>query len=189
MRGFQAPGHYLSKPYYLFWALYGLLPFFMSNRIGKSYPIVKGWFSQLRKAEGDALPIGAAGFCWGGKHTVLLAAGEQVDGKPLLDAGFTAHPSLLDVPGDIEKLTIPVAFAVGDKDNALPKAKAQKIKEVVEALPESARGEIRFYAECGHGFAVRADVDDKDQVTVLARASEAEDHCIEWFKKHFRAVE
>ncbi len=75
-----------------------LCPLHYIHNPGKSYPKVKSWFEQLRKAEGDTLPIGAAGFCWGGKHTVLLAAGERIDGKLLIDAGFTAHPSMLKCP-------------------------------------------------------------------------------------------
>jgi len=187
IRGFLTSDSYLSKLYHFFWVVYGHIPFFWSHGIGKSHPVVKGWFSQLRKEEGDNMGIGAAGFCWGGKHTVLLAAGEEVGGRPLLDAGFTAHPSLLSIPSDIEKLTVPVAFAIGTDDSMLPEAKCKKIKEVVEALPESSRGEIRLYEGCGHGFAVRADTSGND-ANVAVQATKAEDHCIQWFKKHFREV-
>ncbi len=71
----------------------------------------------LRRNEAAHLPTGITGYCWGGKHVVSLAEGFTVDGKPLIDAGFTAHPSFLTLFDDIEKMTIPVSFAVGDKDN------------------------------------------------------------------------
>jgi dienelactone hydrolase len=159
------------------------VPFLYHNRPGKSYPLVKDFFKALREGEGAALPVGAAGFCWGGKHTVLLAADvEKVGGKPLLDAGFTGHPSMLSIPGDIENMSRPVSFAVGEKDSALSMQQAEQIKQIVEAKPDGQRGELVVYPGVGHGFCVRADTAILD---VAKQAAEAEDQCIRWFDKHF----
>jgi len=183
----------LQKLRHLFWLIVGNIQFMTANSMSKMYPTVKGWFSQLRKEEGDTVPIGAAGFCWGGRLTVLLAAeqGEEGvnDSGTLIDAGFAAHPSRLSIPSDVEKLVTPVAFALGGKDDMLPQAERDKIREVVEALPERARGEVRIYEGCGHGFAVRADVHNPVGDTVAADgAAQAEEQCLGWFRKHFRVV-
>lgn len=143
---------------------------------------MKRFFEQLRKEEASALPVGAAGFCWGGKHTVLLAQGQEIDGKPLIDAGFTGHPSMLDIPGDIEKMTLPVSFAVGTKDSGLPAKATEQIKRIVEGKPEGQKGEVKEY-DAGHGFAVRADVVNRE---TAQQAAEAEDQCIAWFNLRFK---
>jgi dienelactone hydrolase len=169
----------------MFWALYAFIPWIMRNNISRSFPVVKGFFSQLRKDEDATLPVGAAGFCWGGKHALLLAQGAQVNGRSLVDAAFTGHPSWLEIPGDIEKLTKPVAFAIGDKDAQVSVEQAAKVKEIVEALPEEAKGEVRIYDNCGHGFCIRADVGFKDS-EIARQAIEAEDQCIFWFNEQFK---
>lgn len=75
---------------------------------------VTPFFQSLRSSpETEGLKIGAAGYCWGGKYTVLLTHGPT----PLIDAGFTAHPSNLVMP-DIEQVKAPLCISVGDIDMA-----------------------------------------------------------------------
>lgn len=168
--------------YHLFWAVLDIVPFFYHCYPGKTFPVVKGFFEQLRKDEGATQSIGAAGFCWGGKFVTLLSHGHEIGGRPLIDAGFTAHPSMLSIPSDIEKIQRPVSFALAAKDDQIPPAKAAKLKAVVEALPSPATGEAFVIEKTGHGFAVRADVAQDD---VAAQAARAEDQCMDWFNKHF----
>lgn len=183
MKALISPGNHVSKPYHFFWAMYGFIPWMVRNRPGKSFPIVKAFFDALRKEVGQSTPIGAAGFCWGGKHIVLLANSEhKVDGKPMYDAGFTGHPSFLDVPKEIQKIAIPISFAVGEKDNQLSVPKdTNVISKIMEGKKESERGEVRVYQGCGHGFCVRADPTAEDGY-VATKATEAEDQAIAWFK-------
>lgn len=162
------------------WIISAVLPWYWVNRISSSYPRVVSFFDTLRREEPN-LPIGAAGFCWGGKHAVLLAGeNARVNDKPLIDAGFAGHPSMLTVPDDIEKMRLPVAFAIGDKDRLVPAEQAATIKKIVESKPEGQQGEVRIYPNCGHGFCVRADTTFTD---VMKQSLLAEDHCIEWFDK------
>jgi dienelactone hydrolase len=166
--------------------MYALLPWYFVNRIGASYPRVKTFFEALRRANLE-MPIGAAGFCWGGKHVVLLAGDkDRVDGKPLFDAGFTGHPSMLSMPGDIEKVELPVAFAIGDMDAHIPMDQIKAIKEIVENKPDRQKGEVKVYPNCGHGFCIRADTRFLD---VMTQAAAAEDYCIEWFDKKFAGID
>lgn len=186
----KQPYSHQPNRYNIPWVLYAILPFMAVNRPGRSYPTVRAFFAALRQSEASALPVGAAGFCWGGKHAVLLA-GDDADAddsgppgklKPLVDAAFTGHPSLLSIPSDVERLRRPVAFALGDEDSALPLGKVEEIRRVVEALPEESRGEVVVYPGCGHGFCVRADLGRED---VVRQAGEAEDQCMRWFGEKF----
>lgn len=141
------------------------------------------FLKSLRENEAANLPIGATGYCWGGKHVVLLSHGEKgPDGKPLLDAGFTAHPSMLSVPGDIEKIQRPVSFALAETDNQISPAQCVQIRAMVEAKEGDAKGEAEVIKKTGHGFGVRADLTNPD---VAEQALYAEDMCLKWLEKHF----
>ncbi|KAL1983376.1 hypothetical protein VTN96DRAFT_10435 [Rasamsonia emersonii] len=178
--------NWLLKPYYLFRTLQAVVPFMISNSFSKSWPIIESFFTAVRQNEGSNLPVGAAGFCWGGKHVVNLAHGSQTaDGKPLIDAGFTGHPSLLKIPDEIEKIKIPVSFALGEKDMTLKMPQIQQIQKVVDAQPEDQKGEVKVYNGAGHGFCVRADhvLQDQEQA-----ATEAEDQAVDWFNRHFQKL-
>lgn len=99
----MAPSSFLYKILIKPLLILRLLPMFAlflyRNTASKTMPTVTQFFASLRcTPETKYLRIGAAGYCWGGKHTVLLTHGPN----PLIDAGFTAHPSNLSVPGDIE---------------------------------------------------------------------------------------
>ncbi|EAW10344.1 dienelactone hydrolase family protein [Aspergillus clavatus NRRL 1] len=173
---------WLWKPYYLSCAVSSMVPFMYSNRFSKAWPVVKSFFAAVRQNEGSGLPIGAAGFCWGGKYVVNLVHGAEVDGKPLIDAGFTGHPSFLKIPEEIEKIRIPVSFAMGELDMVVKKPQVEQIQRIVDS---KGVGEVRVYSGAGHGFCVRADhvLDNAEK-----QAAEAEDQALEWFNRHFANV-
>ncbi|KAI0147354.1 dienelactone hydrolase family protein [Xylariaceae sp. FL1272] len=174
----------LAKPYHLIGLMRFAIPAIYNTRPGKTFPIVKSFMEALRQNEAARLPVGVTGYCWGGKHVVLLAEGYSIGDKPLIDVGFTAHPSQLSIPGDIERMNVPVAFASGDKDMNMSVEQFKKIEEIVQAKPGGQKGECKLYPGYGHGFACRADVTNdnpKGQV-------EVEDQTIEWLEKHFDKV-
>ncbi|KAK3940473.1 Alpha/Beta hydrolase protein [Diplogelasinospora grovesii] len=175
---------YLAKAWKIPGVVYGFASFLFFNRPGRRYPIVKAFFRALRAANPE-MHVGAAGFCWGGKHTVLLAADPEMtvdSGKPLIDCGFAGHPSMLSIPGDIEKMHRPVSFACPENDPQVSLAQAEIIKKIVEGRTGESRGEVVVYENCGHGFCVRADTTNDD---VARQAAEAEDQCIRWMQSHF----
>ncbi|KAL6807912.1 Alpha/Beta hydrolase protein [Trichoderma sp. SZMC 28013] len=171
-----------TKIYHFFHALGGMIPFLAHNWPTRAWPRVKGFFEQLRKEEGASLPVGAVGFCWGGKQVIFLGRGDTIDGRPLMDVGFTGHPSFLSLNSDIENLKLPVSFALGEHDDYLPVEKADGIRAILEAKPEAARGELTVYPEAGHGFCVRADQKHPDSVQ---QANDAAEQCVKWFTAHF----
>ncbi|KAI1157671.1 dienelactone hydrolase family protein [Nemania serpens] len=174
----------LSRPYHVLSLIFTAIPAIISNRPGKTFPIVKSFMESLRQNEAANLPVGVTGYCWGGKHVVLLAEGFTIDDKPLIDAGFTAHPSLLKLFEDIEKMTVPVSFALGEKDNMISGEQAQQLEKILIDKPDGQKGESRVYPGYGHGFACRVDVtnDTPDG------AVQAEDQALVWFEKHFEGV-
>ncbi|KAF9885832.1 hypothetical protein FE257_012304 [Aspergillus nanangensis] len=174
-------GDYVKMPYHIAWAASAFIPFMFLNRFGKSWPIVRSFFESVRQNEGARLPIGVAGFCWGGKHAIYLAHGAEIDGKPLINASFTGHPSFLNVPGDIEKINIPVSLAVGDLDSVVTPVVAKEIEKILSGKD----GEVKIYVGAGHGFCVRADSVLSD---ASRQAAESEDQAIDWFTRHFAAI-
>ncbi|KAL4887972.1 Alpha/Beta hydrolase protein [Aspergillus ambiguus] len=171
---------WLTKPYHIACAVSAFVPFLYYNRPSKSWPVVESFFAAVRQKEGAQLPIGAAGFCWGGKHTVFLAHGAEVDGKPLINAGFTGHPSMLEIPQDIEKIKIPVSFAMGEHDSAVKPPQVAQIKTILDG--KDGLGELKVYYGVGHGFCVRADT---KLLQVDRQATEAEDQALDWFNRQF----
>ncbi|KAK4867014.1 hypothetical protein LT330_007755 [Penicillium expansum] len=174
---------WLLKPYYVACVMFQIIPFKHHNSFTASWPIVRDFFKFVRENEGSELPIYAAGFCWGGKHIVNLGFGDDTasNGKPLLNAGFTGHPSYLDIPIEIEKILIPISFALGDKDMALKPPQIKQIQQVFENEAKSRTGEVKVYQGAGHGFCVRADLvlDDASK-----QADEAENQALAWFERH-----
>ncbi|KAL4867332.1 hypothetical protein BDV12DRAFT_209933 [Aspergillus spectabilis] len=175
--------------YHITLLLTSLVPFIISNRPAKSYPIVSSFFTSLRASpEGINLPIGVAGFCWGGKHTLLLARGVSttVNGveRRLIDAGFTGHPSFLEIPGDIERVTVPVSYALGELDSSVKGEQIEAIRRIVERkeASEGVEGEVKIYLRAGHGFCVRADTAVEESGR---QAVEAEDQAVEFFRRWF----
>lgn len=151
------------------------------NRWGVAWPRVKTFVQNIRNHEGSNLPIGAAGFCWGGKHAVTLAhRGVAADGKPLVDASFIAHPSLVAVPGDIDLLGKPLSVAIGDKDFVVSETATESMRQSLEKV--DVESEFRIYPGAGHGFAVRADPMNEK---VMEQSKEAEEQAMAWFGKQF----
>jgi dienelactone hydrolase len=163
------------------------MPYVYSNNFTKSWPKVQSFMHALRDSPEGKLPIGAAGFCWGGKHTINLAHGFRTpSGVNLIDAAFTAHPSNLEVPGDIEKVKLPLSIAQPESDMALKPEQYALFREVLGKLEkeENLPWEIVEYKGTTHGFGVRAD-ESKDEAK---QAVEAEEQAVKWFQTQFEKV-
>lgn len=171
--------------YYLGCVLAGAVPFMYSNRFGISWPKVEAFFEAVRCSEGKDLPIGAAGFCWGGKHTVNLVHSRLAsNGKPLVDASFTGHPSALDIPGEFKAVAKPLSLALAEKDMALSLAQVEQIRTALKET--SAEHEVIVYKGAGHGFCVRADLNNEK---VMEQSIAAEEQVINLFKQVFSRTE
>lgn len=158
----------------------------LKNRLGVTMPRVKSFLTGLRQAEAANLPVGVAGFCWGGQHVIQLAAeapGEHNNGKALVDVCFTAHPSALSFPKDIEGIRKPISFAVGDKDPLMTPEQGRQAEAVLSK--NQVEHEIVTYEGAGHGFSVRIDRTNPRQTE---QAIQAEKQAVQWFTKHFEKL-
>ncbi|KAF2667175.1 alpha/beta-hydrolase [Microthyrium microscopicum] len=172
---------WLTKPYAIAMLLYGAGPFMVRNRFGISYPTVQTFFQKISENEGSKLPVGAAGFCWGGRHAIYLSHGEKSSsGKPLVNASFTGHPSNCSFPAELQPVKQPLSIALGDLDINLGPKQVKVIEDTFKTL-ENVDTEIIMYPGAGHGFCIRADPGRE----VIKQAEAAEKQAIDFFKKHF----
>lgn len=156
--------------------------FLYKNRAAVTVPRIDGFFRALRAS--TDLPIGAAGFCWGGFHVFRLASGKDKtdDGKPLCDAFFTAHPSMLTLPADAEAVTLPVSVAHGGADSHLKDDKVEMIRTNFQRkTKEGIDCELEVYPGAKHGFAIRGDRANEKQLKDLLAAK---DQAVRFFTKH-----
>lgn len=140
------------KPILVGRAMVKFIPMLYRNSPGKITPTVTSFFQSLRSSpETQSLKIGAAGYCWGGKFTVLLTHSST----PLIDAAFTAHPSNLKVPEDMEGVQAPLCIMVGDTDMAWKIDQVNQAKGILEKKKDTTH-EVHILPGAMHGFAVRA---------------------------------
>jgi dienelactone hydrolase len=178
------------KPLYIARVLWNFIPFIVRCRESVCKPRVVDFMKALRTAPDTAnLKIGVAGYCWGGLHAVKLAhdtpssriqryGSETGELKPLVDAVFTAHPSMLSIPADVENVTVPLSIAIGDVDFALKISKVERAKTILKKKSDD--HEVVIYPGGKHGFAIRGNPKDPKQKEL---AVQAEEQALSWFSK------
>ena len=167
------------------------LPFLYRNRFGVSWPRVTKFLKDLREEKDQIkLPVGIAGFCWGGLHAIKLSHDtpdtKTADGRPLADAIFTAHPSNVSVPQDIEHVKRNLSIAIGDDDGVMG-IKQVREAEAILARKTDVESEVVVYPGAKHGFSIRASRAKPDSKETR-QAEEAEKQAIAWFQRNFAAV-
>ncbi|KAK0742712.1 Alpha/Beta hydrolase protein, partial [Schizothecium vesticola] len=162
------------------WALAQVIPpllrFAYTCRQSVARKRIADFLRAVRTSASPPPAVGVAGFCWGGFFAVELThegpANEMVDpaggeGRiPLIDCAFTAHPSLLSIPRDAERVSRPLSVANGDDDEFMGRSKMEVLRGVMEGKNAGAgegRYEVVVYPGAKHGFAVRRDWDDEVQ--------------------------
>jgi dienelactone hydrolase len=162
-------------------------PFLKNDKAHLVRPRVIKFFHGLQSSHPE-LPVAAAGYCWGGQWVVELCSNKEeymVDGKPLVVCGFTAHPSRLKVPTDIESVVHPLSIAAAGIDQQIPMAKAKQIEDILKAKTAKTKDqgvehEFVMYEDVHHGFAVRA---DENEGYERECGKKAEDQAVRWFTK------
>jgi len=169
------------------------IPFKLATPDSKARAQIGKFFQDLRSNQASKLPIAAAGFCWGGKWVVEMCADtfKTEDGRGVMDVGYTAHPSQLNVPDDINNVVLPLSISACEIDPGFNKKQYETTKDILAA--KSAKGkdqgvehETVWYPGAFHGFAVRADENDKEEA---ARGKQAEKQAVDWFNRWFAAYE
>jgi hypothetical protein len=188
---------FLTKPLSLAKALYLTVPWMLRTSISKTWPGVLSFFQAVRRSpppfpsttKDGSLKVGVAGFCWGGKHAILLSHDNpatrvvQAKGKGepqrLVDAVFTAHPSFMKLPHDAEAIRVPTSVVTGDVDAVMKPKTAFEMKRILDARG-SDEHEMRIEPGAKHGFAIRTHPEDEHEVNCAKRA---ESQAIEWFNR------
>ncbi|KAG5749691.1 hypothetical protein H9Q70_007636 [Fusarium xylarioides] len=182
-------GTWLSKPYYLLATMLDFVPFLIRNRFGVCWPRVTGFLNELQQQKDPALPVGIAGFCWGGLHTVRLthnmAETKTASGRALADAFFTAHPSSVDVALDIGNVARPLSIAIGDDDAVMGMKQVRQAESILEG--KDVDTSVVIYPGAKHGFSIRASRAEPDSKETR-QAEEAEEQAIAWFKRQFNTI-
>lgn len=126
----------LNKIRHFAYMLYCFVPFMLWNRPAVAGPRVYDFIKALKNYEAKGLPLGTAGFCWGGHFVTQLCHNKikAEDGSRLTDCGFVAHPSFLTFPTDIEGIELPYSCAAAQVEDPQmsPKA-AEQTKEILAA--------------------------------------------------------
>ena len=145
-------------------------------------PRLVSFLTSLRTTSPN-LPVGVAGFCWGGKFVFSLCSGQEKspNGKSLVDCGFAAHPSNLALPADAEGVNVPISVSAGSEGFVLKMDDVHKIEKAFTEKGGEAKGfEIVVVEGAKHGFAVRGNPEKEEEAR---QCQEAEDQAVNWFSK------
>ncbi|KAK4904962.1 hypothetical protein LTR49_025669 [Elasticomyces elasticus] len=156
---------------------------------GPTRPRLFPWFQALKENEAKNLPVGAAGFCWGAKYVTELCWDQTrtKDRKRVIECGFVAHPSNMKYPGDVEMVVLPYSCAAAEVDMMMSAEQAKQTKDILAAktaksADHGVEHEFVMYDGVHHGFAVRADENQKHEA---AQGKKAEEQAVNWFKRWF----
>lgn len=183
------PFAFVKKAYHFLRLVWYGWPFLKNDKAHLVRPRVINFFRGLQSSHPE-LPVAAAGYCWGGQWVAELCSNREeytVEGKSLVVCGFTAHPSRLKLPTDIEAVTQPLSIAAAGIDQQIPKAKAKQIEDILKAKTAKTKDrgiehEFVMYEDVHHGFAVRADENEGHEREC---GKQAEDQAVQWFMKWF----
>lgn len=84
-----------------------------------------------------------------------------------IDVGFLAHPSFVEEE-ELATITGPLSIAAAETDSIFPAEKRHKSEEILakSGLPY----QINLYSRVAHGFAVRCDLSNRDQLYAKEQA-------------------
>jgi dienelactone hydrolase len=170
--------------------MFDFIPFLYRNRFSVYWPRVTTFLKELREEKGTSLPVGIAGFCWGGLHAIKLSH-QNVDtrttnGTPLADTFFAAHPSNANVAQDFGDVNGNLSMVIGD-DDAVMGIKQVRQAQTILADKANIESEVIIYPGAKHVFSIRASRANPDSKET-AQAEEAEKQAIAWFQRQFVAV-
>ncbi|KAH8819821.1 dienelactone hydrolase [Xylogone sp. PMI_703] len=135
-------------------------------------PIVEGTIEYLKK-DRDIQNIGGAGYCFGAKYVVRFLKQNQ------LDAGFIAHPSLIETD-ELEAIERPLSIAAAEHDTVFPTPKRHESEEILLKLSPLSY-QIAFYSGTDHGFAVRGDISQRQ---IKFAKEQTFFQALAWFGEH-----
>jgi len=161
-------------------ALFG--PWSLKHRDAVVRPLINGFVDYIKtNPQTVGTPkgkIGAVGFCWGGRHAVLLANGSA---DHWVDAVVALHPSGISVPSELEPVTKPTAILAGEIDTMFDAKAATQVKELFQEKAPSVPTHVEIFPEMVHGWSNRGDMTNQKTKEGKEKAHEVSLH---WFEKY-----
>ncbi|CAI6092338.1 unnamed protein product [Clonostachys chloroleuca] len=115
--------------------------------------------------------IGAAGYCFGAKYVVR-------NYNHGIQCAFLAHPSFVE-NSEFARISGPLSIAAAGVDEYFPTHKRHETEEILRTVGQEYQ--IHLYGAVGHGFAVRADPEDRVQRFAKEQAFH---QALVWFNHH-----
>ncbi|GLA18164.1 hypothetical protein AnigIFM62618_005319 [Aspergillus niger] len=127
--------------------------------------------------------LGTIGFCFGGWGVFRLGAKRSAEDNstPLVDCISTAHPSLLEL-SEIENVKVPVQILAPENDMMFKQELKDTCNRVIPSL--GLPYDYQFFPRVEHGFAIRGNRHDKDEMEAMVRAKSC---AVYWFKYWFHS--
>ncbi len=126
--------------------------------------------------------VGAIGFCYGGWAVFQLGAKVTDGSTPLVDCISTAHPTFL-TKEEMSNVGVPVQIVAPEID---PQFTAELKAYALAEIPKlGVPFDYQFFPGLSHGFAVRGNREDEDEMNGLQRALRA---AVGWFREWLAEV-
>ncbi|KAK7047551.1 hypothetical protein VNI00_006319 [Paramarasmius palmivorus] len=154
---------------------FDIMKWFPNHTQEKTRPTLDKVINALK--EQGIKEFGATGYCFGGRYVFDLGF------ENVIKVGATSHPSLLQVPADLEKYVkeskAPLLINSCTVDTQFPLEAQAKADEVFKGFAPGYKRE--YFDGCTHGFAVRGDLSDPK---IKAGKEGAFKSTVEWLIKY-----
>ncbi len=139
-------------------------------------PVIDATLVEMRTKLG-CKRIGGVGYCFGAKYIIRHLRPDQ--GK--IEAGYCAHPSFVESQ-ELQEIQGPLSISAAETDTIFPAEKRHESEKILKKTDQPYQ--INLYSGVEHGFAVRADLNDKE--ARFAKES-AFLQAVQWFEEHLKA--
>ncbi|KAF8074669.1 dienelactone hydrolase endo-1,3,1,4-beta-D-glucanase [Lyophyllum atratum] len=150
---------------------------FVNHGADKTRPPLEKVITALK--EEGVVAFAATGYCLGGRYVFDLGF------ENIIKVAATSHPSLLQVPTDLEKYAAtskaPLLINSCTVDQQFPPDAQTKADEILGDGKFAPGYKREYFDGCTHGFAVRGDLSDPK---VKAGKEGAFKATVEWFMKY-----
>lgn len=164
----------IGQGFMLIGQLVGLISFVGRHKDEKRVPLIHSHIEALRKEKG-VTKLGTIGYCWGGRHAVLLGATD------LVDCYVACHPSALKVYKDFPPIKKPGLFALAEGDFGFTASQVAQARATLDPKSDKFETVWRTWTGVFHGFASRGRRSDPH---ISKARDEALSAAVDFFKKH-----
>ncbi|KAL8393064.1 hypothetical protein RB595_003025 [Gaeumannomyces hyphopodioides] len=159
----------------------------------KVMPILRKVLDAAKGEFADAISNGggiyAAGYCFGGRYVILLAAERQLQGPadeesgpktdgPHIKVGVLAHPSMV-ATDDFASVKVPLSLVCVESDPLFPDDMRTALEDSFSK--NNVEHEVQVYPGVPHGFAV---VGEYDNAGIKTAQETAYEQMLKWLKEH-----